>query len=202
VYTSSSQTNYNNSSRLIKLNISDNFPSFIAFLPHVVSSNRIAELDLLGCDRQISVNLPTHVSRLILTDSLDSLNSCSRLTNIQSIQITLNRECLHFVSGDWTAFRILSTLPLLISLRVLLYDMDVPPDDTSCQIIAETAVLVLDFCFCFRYPGLARNYHIDGIYTKHSLFIEQLRNRILALSLNEQPYIVVEKDGYGLIIWF
>jgi len=201
-YTSSSQVNYNSSSRLIKLNMSDNLPSFIAFLPHVISSNQIVELHLLGCDRQIPVNLPTHVSHLTLTDSLDSLNSCSRLTNIRSIQITLNHECLRFASGDWTAFRILSTLPLLISLRVLLYEMDVPPDDINCQIIAETASMVSDFCFCFRYRYAARDYDVVGTYTKHSLFIEQLRNRILALSLNQQPYIVVEKDGYGLIIWF
>lgn len=199
---SSSQANYNSSSRLIKLNISDSLPSFIAFLPHVMSSNRIVDLHLSGCDRQIPVNLPTYVSHLTLTDSLDSLNSCSRLINIRSIQITLNHEYSRFTSDDWTSFHILSTLPLLKSLRVLLYDMHVPPDDIRCQIIAETASMVSDFCFCFRYRHVARDYYIDGIYTKHSLFIEKLRNRILALSLNQQPKILVEKDGYGLIVWF
>ncbi len=53
-----------------------------------------------------------------------------------------------------------------------------------------------------KYRHAGRDYYIDGIYTKHSLFIEQLRNRIVALSLNRQPYIVVEKDGYGIIVWF
>jgi hypothetical protein len=167
-----------------------------------MSLNRIVELHLLGCDRQIPVNLPTHVSRITLTDSPDSLNSCSRLTNIRSIQITLHYQSLRFATNDWTVLRTLSTLPLLISLRVLLYDMRIPPDDISCQIIAETASMISDFCFCFRRLAFEINYDIDAVYTKYSLFIEQLRNRILALPLNEQPYVVVEEDGHGLIIWF
>jgi hypothetical protein len=148
------------------------------------------------------MNLP-NVSRLILIDSLDSLNSSSLSLNIRFIQIVLNYECLHFASGDWTALRALSTLPLLNSLRVILYGMHIPPDDTNCQIIAETVPMLSDFSFCFR-----RIYHQNppydyaSAYKKHSLFIEQLRNRILILSLNEQPYVFVEEDGCGLIIWF
>ncbi|CAF2835867.1 unnamed protein product [Rotaria sp. Silwood2] len=59
-----------NSSRLIKLNMSDNLPSSITFLSQIVSSNKIRELHLYRCNRQISMNLP-NVSHLILVDSLD-----------------------------------------------------------------------------------------------------------------------------------
>ncbi len=181
--------------------MSDNLPSSVAFLPHIMSSNQIVELHLLGCNRQISLNLPS-LSRLILIDSLDSLNSCTLLTNIQSIQIILHHQYLCFGNDDWTILRTLSTLPRLISLRVVLYDMRVPPDDASCQIIAETAPIVSDFAFCFRRDNYEIDYDKDAVYTKHCLFIEQLQNRILTLPLNQQHYIVIEKDGHGIIIWF
>ncbi len=60
------------SSRLIKLNMSDNIPPPVALLSHVMSSNQIVELDLFRCDRQISLSLPM-VTHLTLVDSLDSL---------------------------------------------------------------------------------------------------------------------------------
>ena len=200
VFTSST-ANINSSSRLVKLNMSDNLASSVAFLPHIMSSNQIVELHLLRCDRQIFLNLPS-LSHLILIDSLDSLNSCTLLTNIQSIQIILHYQYLRFGNNDWTVLRTLSTLPRLISLRVLLYNMRISPDATSCQIIAETATIVSDFGFCFRRSNYEIDYDIDAVYMEHSLFIEQLQNRILALLLNEQPYVVREQDGHGIIIWF
>lgn len=165
-----------------------------------MSANQIVELHLFNCDRQISLNFPV-LSRLTLTNSFDSLNSCSLFTNIRSIQINLI-QCRDFPSIDWTTLRTLSTLPLLTSLRFVLYDMHIPPDDTSCQIIAETAPMVSDFCFCFRRLYYETNYDIGAVYKKHFLFIEQLQSRILALSLNESPYVVVEEGGHGIIIWF
>lgn len=164
-------------------------------------SNQIVEVRLLECDRQIFLNFAS-LSRLILTDSLDSLVSCTHLINIQSIQIILHYECLRFGNDNWTVLCTLSTLPRLISLRVLLYEMRVPPDDASCQIIAETVPIVSDFSFCFRRLNGQIDYDIDVAYTKHSLFIQQLKNRILQLPLNEQTYINVEEDGCGIIIWF
>jgi len=80
--------------------------------------------------------------------------------------------------------------------------MRVPPDDTSCQIIAETAPIVSDFAFCFRCFNYEIDYDIDTVYTKHCLFIEQLQNRILNLLLNRQHYIGIEEDGHGIITWF
>jgi hypothetical protein len=194
-------TNINSCSRLVKLNVSDNLPSFAAFLPHIISSNQIVELHLFRCDRQSSVNLPS-VSRLILTDSLDSLNGCRYLTNLQSIQIILHYRSHRFGNDDWTVLRTISTLPRLFSLRVLLYNMRIPLDDTTCQIIAETAPIVSDFSFCFRRLNEAIDYDVDVVYMQHSLFIQQLKNRILYLPLNEQAYIIVEEDGCGIAIWF
>ncbi|CAF4968444.1 unnamed protein product [Rotaria sp. Silwood1] len=190
-----------NSSRLIKLNMSDNLPSCTTFLSQIVSSNKIRELHLYRCNRQISMNLP-YVSHLILVDSLDSLNSKSLPLNIRSIQIIVHYECLHFATTDWTALRILSSLPLLKSLRILLYDIHNSPDDASCQIIAGIASTLSDFSFCFRCLYRQGPYDIDLASKKHCLFVEQLRKRILLLSLNKRPYIFVEKEASGLIIWF
>ncbi|CAF4055709.1 unnamed protein product [Rotaria sordida] len=201
VFTSPSPVNTVAPSRLRKLNISNNFPSLAISFPHIISSNQMAELHLSRCDRQTSVNLPTF-DYLIITDSLDSLNSCFFSRNIRSIQITLNHEHLHLARNDWNDLPTLSTLPFLKSLRILLYGINIPPNDTICQIIAETASTISDFCFCFRRKNHQNRRNFDGAHTKQSLFIEQLRNNILALPLNEKPQIVVEKDGYGLIVWF
>ncbi len=194
------------SSRLMKLTVSDNIAVSIDVLSHIMSSDQIVELDLFRCDRQVSLDFP-FATHLILIDSLDSLNSRSLSTNIRSIQLILHHECLAFTSGDWTALRMLSNLPLLNSLRVILYNMLNPPDDTSCEVIAETASMVTDFGFWFRwhfwrYDEINRN--VDPIKTKHSLFIERLQNRILTLSLNQELHVVVDKDttAYGIVVWF
>ncbi len=130
------------------------------------------------------------------------MNSSSLSRNIRSIQITLHHQSLQFVSGDWTVLTKLSSLPFLNSLRILLYDMHIPPNDEHCQIIAKAASIVCNFSLCFRRHYYQGVYDIDLAYTKHSLFIEQLRKRILALSLNEKSYVVVEEDGCGIIVWF
>jgi hypothetical protein len=57
---------------------------------------------------------------------------------------------LSIVWAHWTALRTLSNLSLMNSLRILLYGMHNPPDDTNCRIIAELAPTVSDFSFCFR----------------------------------------------------
>ncbi|CAF2725237.1 unnamed protein product [Rotaria sp. Silwood2] len=201
VFISSYPTSKTHCTRLVKLNMSDNVPSSTSLFSKIMSSNKIVELNLYRCNRNISMNLP-NLNHLSLIDSIDSLNSCSLSTNIRSIQIVLHYECLRFASGDWTDLRRLSILPLLKSLRILLYGMHIPPDSTDCKIIAETAPLLSDFSFCFRRIYGQNSYDIDLAYTKHCLFIEQLRNNILSLPLNEEPYAVVEEDGCGLIVWF
>ncbi|UJR13317.1 hypothetical protein I4U23_000335 [Adineta vaga] len=149
----------------------------------------------------MSMNLP-NVSHLNLIDSLDSLHYSSLSLNIRSIQIILHYEFLHFATDDWSSLRALSTLPLLKSLHILLYGMHIPPNSKSSQIIAETALLLSDFSLCFRKIYCLNSCDITSAYNKHSLFIKRLRKRILALSLDGERYISVEKDGCGLIVWF
>lgn len=189
------------SSRLIKLDMSDNLPSCTTLLSHMMFPNKIVDLQLFRCKRQVSMNLP-NVSHLNLIDSLDALRSNSLPFNVRSIQIVLHHECLRFSTDDWTILRALSTLPLLKSLRILLYDMRIPPDDTSSQIIAEVALLLSDFSICFRRDKYLDSYDKVSAYRRHWLFIKQLRKRILVASLERELYISVEKDGCGLVAWF
>lgn len=76
-----------------------------------------------------------------------------------------------------------------------------PPNDRSCEIIAETALIAIDFGFCFRCLYGQVDYDMDSVYTKHSLFVERLRNCIVALSLNKKLDIVVDEDGCGIFKW-
>ncbi|CAF1222618.1 unnamed protein product [Rotaria sordida] len=204
VFTSFSSGNKTFYSRLRKLNMSDNISTSANLLSYVISSNQIVELCLSRCDRQVSFNLPM-VSHLTLIDSLDALNTHSLLTNVRSIQIVFHHECLNFAIGDWTSLRILADLPLLNSLRVVLYNMLSPPNNSSCIIIAETALKITDFGFCFRhcrYHYVKHDYDINLIFMKHCLFIERLRNLIVIMSVNKQRYIVVDEDGSGIFVWF
>ncbi|CAF3322938.1 unnamed protein product [Rotaria socialis] len=201
VFTSPSQVNTVDRSHLRKLNISNNLPSLATSLPRIMFLNQVVELHLSRCDRQVSVNLPT-CDHLVITDSLDTLNSCLFSRNIRSIQITLNQEYLHLTRNDWSELSTLSTLPLLTSLRILLYGMNIPPNATSCQNIAETASTISDFCFCFRRKNHQNQCNFNWAHTAQSLFIMQLRNSILALPRNAKSRVVLEKDGYGLVAWF
>jgi hypothetical protein len=83
-----------------------------------------------------------------------------------------------------------------------LYDTLIPSDETSYQIIAETVPVISDSSFYSLRDYYYGDYDIDSTYTKYSLFIKQLRNCLVALPLNEEPYVLVEEDGCGLIIWF
>ncbi|CAF3968982.1 unnamed protein product [Rotaria sordida] len=201
VFTSTSPVNRVGSSHVRKFSISNNFPSLATSFPHIMSSNKVVELHLSRCDRELSVNLPIF-DHLIITDSLDLLNKCCFSRNIRSIQITLNQEYIHLARNDWNDLPILSTLPFLNSLRILLYDMNVPPNDVSRHIIVETISNMSDFCFCFRRKNYGNRENFESAHTMQAIFITQLRNDILALPLNEKPRIAVEKGGYGLIAWF
>ncbi|UJR13321.1 hypothetical protein I4U23_000339 [Adineta vaga] len=166
-----------------------------------MSSNNIVELHLFRCNRETSIDLP-NVSHLNLIDSLDSLHCNLFSLNIRSVQIILHYECLCFAPVDWTTLRALSTLPLLKSFRILLYDMRIPPDDTSCQIIAETASMLSNFSFFFRHMYNTHKYDMYSTYKKHWLFIKQLKKRLLDLSSNVEPYVCEENDGCGLFYSF
>ncbi|CAM4978380.1 unnamed protein product [Rotaria socialis] len=175
VFPSSTLVNRICASRLAKMNIQDNHPSPTTFFSHIMISNQVTELRLSKCDKTTPINL-SNVTHLILTDSLDSLNSCSLSTSIRSIQITLHHKWLNLGNDDWNAFRKLSTLPMLKSLRVLLRNMHTPPDDASCQIIAETALMVSDFCFCFRRHGDRNEYDIAHVFHYDETVAQLRRN--------------------------
>ncbi|CAF4554153.1 unnamed protein product [Rotaria socialis] len=149
VFPSSTLVNRICASRLAKMNIQDNHPSPTTFF---LSYNDFE------------------------SNSLDSLNSCSLSTSIRSIQITLHHKWLNLGNDDWNAFRKLSTLPMLKSLRVLLRNMHTPPDDASCQIIAETALMVSDFCFCFRRHGDRNEYDIAHVFHYDETVAQLRRN--------------------------
>ncbi len=108
-HTSSSSSNINDSSRLVKLNILEKLPSTIALLPHIKSPNQIVELHLFGCDKEISVNF-LNLSPRTLTDSLNSLNSLTNIINIQFIQFILHCRYVRFGNDGWTVLRTVSTL--------------------------------------------------------------------------------------------
>ncbi|CAF3933362.1 unnamed protein product [Rotaria sp. Silwood1] len=136
--------------------MSGHLPSSTILFSPITSPNKIVELHLLRCHRQICVNLP-NLTNLILTDSLDSLNSYS-FSNFR------------FTTVDWIALSTLSHLPLS-SLPILLYVMYISPDDTSCQNIAKAAIIFSDFSFCFRLCYYEGADDIDLVYTNHFLFI-------------------------------
>jgi hypothetical protein len=104
-------------------------------------------------------------------------------------------------TAHWTDLRVLNTLPRLHSIRVLMYDILVCPDDVGCQMLAETSLLLDDFGISFREwrgdIGIAKKSLCD-LYRP---FVEQLHQKIIWLSREHQPHYVIEKNGCGLIVW-
>ena len=108
---------------------------------------------------------------------------------------------MSYATGNWSALRSLHALPRLQSLRVVLYDLHMSDDDPSCQIIAETAVWFVDFAFSFRRGRGFSGINSESAFQRCCSFIEQLRRKIFALSVDEKPNCSVENDGCGLIVW-
>lgn len=81
--------------------------------------------------------------------------------------------------------------------------MRAPPNHANFLIIVETIPILSNFSFYFRHTtGGRSDYNSHIVHMKHFLFIQQLQNRILALPLAKQPYVLVEEDGYGIMVWF
>ena len=185
--------------RLLSLNASENvIPSALVPLPHVVSLNRIDTLRLSSCRSSIDVDLPA--LRHIILNSLNSF--CSFPSSVCSIQLVLYYEDPPFVAFDWSALHSLAALPMLKSLHILVYDMDTKLEDTTCQIIADAVPKLVDFQFCFRRLFNRTRIVWDFLFNDYQIFIEHLHRRILLLSVDRQPYCVVEQDGCGLTVWF
>ncbi|CAF4001642.1 unnamed protein product [Rotaria sp. Silwood1] len=98
--------------------MSGHLPSSTILFSPITSPNKIVELHLLRCHRQICVNLP-NLTNLILTDSLDSLNSYS-FSNFR------------FTTVDWIALSTLSHLPLL--MPELRFEQEISENDIQAAI--------------------------------------------------------------------
>jgi hypothetical protein len=158
-------------------------------------------------------------------------NFASFPTSIRSIQILFHANMPNFVSINWWTLRSLSALPMLTSLHIVLNDMTTGLDDISCQIIAETVPMFVHFGICFRSqsgmstpkcsnhpvnfdPTLFANangllydivddddYLPDSVFDDYRTSIEELRRRILDLTIHIKPLIVVEEENCGLTVW-
>jgi hypothetical protein len=177
-------------------------------LPHVVSVDRIHELDLSYCNVPIRLSLPA-LRHVTLTNSFSSLNSLDLFsTNVRSIHIILYYQSTNFVAPNWTTLHALSSLKSLTSLRMILYNMKKTLDDTASQMIVTVIPMLTDFGLYFRTAGfeyerdIHDRYDVKSVRNNQRRFIEELYQRILALSSGQQLRSVVESDGCGLTMWF
>ncbi|CAF2213932.1 unnamed protein product [Rotaria magnacalcarata] len=139
------------SSRLRTLHISENdsLPSIIS-MPHVVQQDHINTVHLSFHDWPTGLNLLA-LRHVTLTNNLVALKNFSSFpSNIRSIQILFRANMPNFVSSNWSTLRSLSALPMLTSLHIVINDMNTGLDDISCQIIAETVPMFVNFGICFR----------------------------------------------------
>jgi hypothetical protein len=197
----SQSTSIFNSSRLLRMNLVNNAMSPILTLPDILSPTRIEELNLFCCDRNIRLKLSL-VRHVNLINSLDTLHICSSISmNIQSIQIAIYQYHIPYEKGNWTALRALYDLPLLRSLRIIMHDTPRCSDDANCQILAQTAISMVDFAFCFRIWTGSFEAGQKSTFYMYRLFIERLRQRIMTISLVHKTDFLIEQDGCGLIMW-
>jgi hypothetical protein len=167
----------------------------------IMFPDNIEQLQLFCCDRNIDLKLPS-LHHLTVISSLDALHRCSSISmNIQSINIVLRQRDVQYTTGNWTALHSLRSLPYVRSLRVVMYELHMSADDPSCQIIAETAMWFVDFAFSFRRCDCFPDLDNKSAFERCCSFIEELRQRIIALSGNQKLQCSVEKDGCGLIVW-
>lgn len=167
----------------------------------ILCPDRIEELDLFNCDRLLSLQLPSLV-HINIIESFDALQSCPSVSmNIQSITIVMDQSDVQSATGQWTDLRVLNSLPRLHSVRVLMYNILVCPDDVGCQILAETSLLVPDFGISFR--ELQGNpWHMRKILCDlYRSFIQQLHQKIIFLSRDQHSCCAIEENGCGLIVW-
>jgi hypothetical protein len=136
--------------RTLPISQNDSLPS-IASMLHVVQLDRINTVHLSFHDWPTNLNLP-NLRHVTLTNNLVALKNFSSFpASIRSIQIILLRAYMpNFVSSNWSVLRSFSSLPMLTSLYIVLNDMKTGLDETSCQIIAESASIFVDFRICFR----------------------------------------------------
>lgn len=177
----------------------------IAILPQILSSNCIETLHFSYWNKPIRI-YSSVLRNITLMNSIHCLNHGSLFPKtVRTIRILLFYNYPNYVVPNWSmVFNSLSTLSQLNSLRVFMYDF--PPatiDDDNCKLIAKMAPLFIDFGFCFRYkfPTLDADADMDLAFESHAKFLTKLHDNIRLL-VNKQPLCSIEKDPYGLIMWF
>ncbi|CAF1293778.1 unnamed protein product [Rotaria magnacalcarata] len=144
------------------------------------------------------VTIPTHC--IILINNICCLNNCLFTLNIRSIHISLYSSS-NIADINWNSLHVLSLLPLLKSLRVVVYNEKKILDSKDCQIIVKILSMLNNFAFCFRTNNdYCRDTAID-IYDVYGKSIVNLRHHIFTLLLDQQFNIIIESDGCGLTVW-
>jgi hypothetical protein len=201
VLDASLSTTMRTQSRIRKMRVLHNAMSPLLPQSPIMCPDRIEELTLFDSDRSLSLKLPSLV-HINLIGSFDALNSCPSVSmNLQSITIVMHQPNVHSAMGHWTDLRVLNTLPRLHSVRVLMYDILVCPDDVACQIFAETSLTLHDFGISFRERCYQRGYDRKSLCDLYRSFIKQLHQIIVCLSTDQRPQYAIEENGCGLIVW-
>jgi hypothetical protein len=158
-------------------------------MPHVVEFDRIETVHLAYVDWPVGLHLPAlrHVS---LTNNLVALTSFSLFPpSIRSMQILLRAALPHSTSSSWSILRSLSTLPNLTSLSIILQDMDIDFDQSTCQNIAETVTNLVHFGIHFRHQH-------PLIAPDDSDYLDEIDPQVLAdPDLSSELYFDEDIDG-------
>ncbi|CAF1028777.1 unnamed protein product [Adineta steineri] len=179
-------------SRLRTLAVSENnsLPSIVS-MPHVVQLDRISTVHLSFHDWPIGLKLSS-LRHITLTNNLIELKNFALFSsNIRSIQIICYASMPNFILNDWSVFRSLSSLPKLISLQIVINDMDTILDENSCQIIAETAPMFVHFGLCFRRQNAPPS--PDDLNRP-----AEMDSAILALIAEDPTLIINDDDDYTI----
>ena len=162
-------------------------------MPHVVHFDRVDTVHLLYHDWPIGLNLP-FLRHLTLTNSLVALKSLSSFPpSIRSIQILLGPRMPNFILNNWSVLRSLSALSMLISLHIVLKDMETGLDEDTCQIIAETVPRFVHFGICFR--NQRGRSHPDGVdhYVLNPADLGFDLNNLTAADIDYMNNLIVEE---------
>jgi hypothetical protein len=143
------------------------------------------------------VKIPTY--RIIETNCLDTLHDCLFTTNLRFVHIRFYLS-LRFAVTNWNSLHTLSVLPLLKPLRLTGYNLETVLEDKDCQVIVKRLPMLTDFIFCFR-RNIGPIDDKNDSFDIHRKSILNLHRHICNLLLDQQPKIIIETDGCGLMIW-
>lgn len=142
------------------------------------------------------VKIPIHY--VITIKNLCQLNNCVLTLNVRSIHLSLHLS--KFISFNWHSLHSLSLLPLLKSLCITVFNVETILDDKDCLILVEILSVLTNFAFCFRRKSILLCHIIDENDICYKSILK-LRHYIFNFSFDQQPYVLIEPDGCGLIAW-